>query len=141
MRKTFNWMFAALFAVTSLAVAGAAQQHPQKPGKWQVKVEMEMPGMPMKMPPVTTEICVTEADLADPQKAVPNDPKMDCKVSDYATKGKTVSWAVACPKQQLTGKGEITFDGEKYTGTVDMKMGEQAMSAKYTGTWMGTCTK
>jgi hypothetical protein len=133
-------LFVALIAVTTAAVAIAAQ-NPQKPGKWQVKMEMEMPGMPMKMPPITTEICLTEADIADPQKSVPKDPKSDCTVSDHKIKDNTVSWKMACPKQNMTGSGEITYEGDTYTGAVKMKMGDREMSTKYTGKWIGTCTK
>ena len=128
--------------VIALGITVAAQpaKSPQKPGKWQIKMEMEMPGMPMKMPPITTEVCLTEADLADPQKAVPNDPKSDCKVGEYNVKGNTVTWNVECPKQNTKGDGEITFTDDSYTGRMNMAMGERKMSMKYTGKWLGTCT-
>src|SRR5687767_4106675 len=36
-----------------VAVAGSAfGQSPQKPGKWNVKMQMEIPGMPFEMPPI-----------------------------------------------------------------------------------------
>jgi len=116
-------------------------QSPQKPGKWQMTIEMAMPGMPMKISPITTDVCLTEKDLADPQKAVPVDPKSDCTVSDYKVKGKTTSWSLSCPKQQMKGTGEITYAGDTYTGAMHMKMGEQEMNSKYSGKWLGACTK
>ena len=82
MRKFVTYAFAALAAVAVVVPAQGAD-HPQKPGKWQVKFQMEMPGMPFKMPPITTEVCITEEDLKDPQKAVPGDPKQKCTVGDY----------------------------------------------------------
>ncbi|HET7437402.1 MAG TPA: DUF3617 family protein [Thermoanaerobaculia bacterium] len=130
----------AVFAVALLALPAMAAS-PQKPGKWQVKMEMEMPGMPFKMPPVTTTICVTEEDLANPDKAVPKDPKSDCKVGDYKVDGNKVTWTVECPKQKVTGEGEITYDNETYSGTMKMHMGEQEMSTKYSGKYLGACTK
>lgn len=134
--------FATLFiAVASIAAAGAQPKNPQKPGKWQIKMEMEMPGMPVKMPPITTEVCLTEADLADPQKSVPNDPKSDCKVGDYKVKDNTVNWTVECPKQKMKGTGEITFTGDSYTGAMNMSMDQQKMSMKYSGKYLGACTK
>ena len=125
------------------AVVGAQSgiKSPQKPGKWQIKMEMEMPGMPMKLPPITTEVCLTEAELADPQKSVPNDPKSDCKVGDYKVKGNTVSWNVDCPKQKMKGEGEITVTDDTYTGQMNMLMDQRKMLMKYSGKYLGACTK
>ena len=130
-----------LIAVAAAVVAAQPARSPQKPGKWQIKMEMEIPGMPMKMPPITTEVCLTEAELADPQKAVPNDPKSDCKVGDYKVKGNIVSWTVDCPKQKMKGEGEITFTDDSYTGNMKMTMDQRQMSTKYSGKYLGACTK
>jgi Protein of unknown function (DUF3617) len=144
MRKFVPYVFAAL-AVLVFVLPASAEGSPQKAGKWQVKMEMEIPGMPVKIPPVTTEICLTEEDLKDPAKAVPGagDPKRntDCKVGDYKVDGKTVSWTMECPKQNTKGVGEVTFSDNSYTGTMKMTVGEQEMSAKYSGKWLGTCEK
>lgn len=129
-------------ALSAVAAVAAQTKSPQKPGKWQIKMEMEMPGMPVKMPPITMEHCVTEADLADPQKSVPsNDPKSECKVSNYTVKGNTVTWSMDCPKQQMKGSGEITYTNETFDGTMKMSMSGKEMSTKYSGKWLGTCTK
>lgn len=132
-----------LVCAVAFAAAAAAQapKSPQKPGKWQIAMEMDVPGMPMKMKPIITDVCLTEADLADPEKAVPKDAKSDCKVSDYRVKGNTVSWTMDCPSQKMTGTGEATYTGDTYTGRMKMKMPDQEMSMKYTGKWLGTCTK
>ncbi|HEX2120766.1 MAG TPA: DUF3617 domain-containing protein [Thermoanaerobaculia bacterium] len=131
-----------LSAVALLALAlPVLAQSPQKPGQWQVKMEMEMPGMPFKMPPVNFEICLTEEDLKDPQKSVPNDPKSKCTVSDYKVDGNTVTWTVDCPKQGTKGNGEITFTEDSYNGWMKMQVGEQEMKTKYTGKWKGECAK
>lgn len=127
--------------VMTAAVVAQAPKSPQKPGKWKVTVQMEMPGMPMKMPAVTSEACVTEQDLASPDKAVPSDPKSKCTVSDYKVNGNTVTWSMTCPDEQMTGTGEMTYATDAYTGTMKMKMGEQQMTQKSTGKWMGPCTK
>ena len=139
MRTSLKVLFAALIAVTSLATL-VAQQHPQKPGKWQVTVEMEMPGGG-KMQPITQEVCVTEADLADPSKAAFMDPKLGCKVTEPKTKGKTVSFAFDCPSQQMKGTGNLVFDGDTFTGETKLLMAGQEMTAKQTGKWLSTCSK
>lgn len=140
MRKFVPYVFAAVFALVAVAPAGAAE-NPQKPGKWKVTMQMEMPGMPIKMPPVNMEICLTEEDLKDPQKSVPNDPKSKCTVADYKVKGDTVSWSIDCPEQSMRGTGEITYTGDSYTGGMEMTIGDQQMTVKYSGKWLGTCTK
>lgn len=131
-----------IVCVTLLLVAGSAlAASPQKPGKWNVKMQMEMPGMPFKMPPVNFEICLTEEDLKDPEKSVPKDPKSSCKVGDYQVDGNTVTWTMDCPKEKMKGNGKITYTDTSYTGSMDMTVGEQEMSTKYTGTWKGECKK
>ena len=132
---------ALLIACAGTALAADAPASPQKPGKWNIKMQMEIPGMPFKMPPVNLDVCVTEEDLKNPQKAVPNDPKSKCTVGDYKVDGNTVSWTVDCPKDKTKGSGEITYSEDKYTGWMKMQVGEQEMTTKYTGTWKGECTK
>jgi hypothetical protein len=141
MRKSLPYVLALLLAMTFSSLAQAADHPPQKPGKWRLTIQMEMPGMPMKMPPITRDICVTEDDINDPQKAVPNDPKNPCKVSDYKVDGNKVSWTVDCPKQKTTGTGEMTFADESYTGWTKFKMGEQEMTQNYSAKWLGACDK
>jgi hypothetical protein len=130
-----------LVAIALFAVSAFAADSPQKPGKWQMKMEMEMPGMPFKVPPVTTEVCVTEEDLKDPQKSVPNDPKSNCKVGDYKVDGNTVSWTFECPDQQMKGSGEATYDDATFSGWTKMTIGDQEMKTKYSGKWLGACEK
>lgn len=141
MRKYVPYALAAVMAIVAVSPMRAAD-HPQKPGKWQIKMEMEMPGMPFKMPPITHTMCLTAEDLADPEKSVPkSDPKQKCTISDYKVDGNTVTWSMDCPKDKMTGTGTFTYSGDTYTGTMDMKKDEQEMHMKYSGKWMGECTK
>jgi hypothetical protein len=137
--------FAAIVCVAAIAgtavAAAQAPKSPQKPGKWQVKIETEMPGMPMKMPAITQEICLTEQDLADPQKNVPADQKNKCTVSDYKVTGGTVSWKMDCPKDKMSGAGEMTYTDNSYAGTIKIKMEGQEVTQKHSGKWLGTCSK
>ena len=132
----------AVVALTLFALAlPVLAQSPQKPGNWQIKMEMEIEGMPFKMPPFTHTVCVTEEDLKDPSKAVPNDPKSKCTVSDYKIDGNTVTWTVDCPKQKTKGHGEVTFTDDSYTGWMKMKVEDKEMKTKYSGKWLGACSK
>lgn len=133
----------AVAAVLALGVAGSAQaqKSPQKAGKWRHTMQMEMANSPVKMPPVTFEHCVTEEDLKDPQKAIPSDPKSQCKIGDYKIADNTVSWTMDCPKQKMKGEGKLTYTDDSYTGVMKMNVGEQQMTMKYSGTFLGACDK
>ncbi|MEA2572521.1 MAG: hypothetical protein QOI24_4522 [Acidobacteriota bacterium] len=135
-RKLALYACAGLMAFPLAANAAS----PMKAGKWKVTTQMEMPGMPVKMPPITVETCVTKEQAENPEKSVPDAGK-DCKVADYKVDGNTVTWSVSCPKQSITGTGTITYAGDSYTGSMDMKMGEQSVSAKYSAKRTGDCEK
>lgn len=131
----------------ALPLAGVAADSPQKPGKWQITMEMEMTGMPMKMPPQVITKCVTAQDVKDPDKAVPKSQKGTCKVSDYKVEGNKVSWSVKCEGDNpSTGKGEITYAADSYEGWMKISvMGpnneKQDMTMKYHGKRLGDCDK
>jgi hypothetical protein len=142
---------------TLAAVAAAAiglsltafAQGPRRDGLWEIKTEMQMEGMPMNMPPTTSQQCITPADANDPSKATPQGRggrgrgAQDCKVSDYKTDGNKVTWTMKCEgAQPMTGNGEIVYGADAYTGTMKMDMaGRGTMTMKYTGKRLGDCTK
>ena len=78
--------------VVGLAVSALAQA-PRRDGRWEVKTEMEMPGMPMKMPAMTSTQCITKEQVEDPQRSVPQGrgAPNNCKVSDYKVTGNKVT--------------------------------------------------
>lgn len=110
---------------------------PMKAGKWSTTMQTEMPGMPIKIPPVTVETCVTPEQAEHPEP--PKQKNSDCKISDYKLEGSTVTWKMTCEKQNMTGEGKITYGAESYAGEMHMKMGEHEMSAKYSGKRVGDC--
>ena len=136
-----------LTALLALSTAVFAQG-PRRDGKWEVTMQMEMPGMPA-MPPFKSEQCVTQEQANDPQSAVPQQPggKSDCKTEDYKMTGNKASWTTKCTTPQpMTGSGEMTYTDNAYTGV--MKMNTQRadgqpmiMTMKMTGKRLGDCTK
>lgn len=127
--------------VCALALPSFAESSPVKPGKWQVTVEMEMPGMAMKMPPTSFTHCVTKEMVDHPESTVPKAGKdQNCKVSDYKIEGKTVTWTMSCEgKQPMKGDGKIVYDGDAYDGVMHMKIGDMEMTQKYSGKRLGDC--
>lgn len=130
-----------MFAAAALAALPLAAASPQKAGRWETTVEMEMPGVEMKMPPMTTAVCLTKADLDNPQKALPKLGESGCSVTDYKVSGNTATWSMKCDTGQgsLTGKGTITYSDDAYTGSMDLKMADQPMHAKLSGKYKGDC--
>jgi hypothetical protein len=127
--------------ILALAVPAsfAADAPSVKAGKWQWTMQMDIPGMPFKVPPVKVEHCVTPEDA---KSAVPSDQNgKDCKASNPEVDGNTYRWTVDCPKQKMTAKGEITYSDDTMTGELKMNSDGQESSMKYTGKWLGSCSK
>lgn len=93
-----------------------------KPGLWEVTVKMEVPGMPMAIPPMTTQHCITKEDpVPRTQK-----PSEECEITDQSVSGDTVTWRVRCKSGGMTtvGTGNITYQGDSYRGSIQMQMSE-----------------
>jgi hypothetical protein len=136
-----------VLAVIALA-AGLAAQSPMRPGLWETTMQMQMPNMPIKMPEMKVNSCVTPEQLKDPASTLPRGPQTgradqtDCKVSDYKQSGNTVTWKMACTKpQQMTSAGEMTYTNDSYTGTMTMSSAQGAMTMQLSGKRLGDCTK
>jgi hypothetical protein len=142
---------AAAFAFTVLLVTASAvvAQDPRRDGNWQVTMEMDMPGMPQKMPPMTLTQCVTKEDANDPTKLTPQGrgaAPANCKVSDYRSDGNKVSWSMRCEGENaMSGTGELVYGVDTYTGTMKMSMARggqpMTMTMKYSGKRLGDCVK
>jgi hypothetical protein len=137
------------FVLVVVAIgAPALAQSVRRDGQWEIKTEMNMPGSPINIPPTTTTQCVTPADAADPQKAMPPQGRggrgnNDCKVSDYKVDGDKVTFLVTCVgAQPMSAKGEFVYLDNAYTGTMNFEMqGRGMMTMKYSGKRLGDCTK
>src|SRR5688572_13828231 len=124
-----------LAVVVGLSVSALAQG-PRRDGRWEVKTEMEMPGMPMKMPAITTTQCITKEQAEDPQRSLPQGrgAPNNCKVSDYKVTGNKVTWSMKCEGQDaMSGTGEITYGDNTYEGVMKMDRQGQIMTMKYSG--------
>lgn len=112
-----------------------------RPGMWEITSAMEVPGMPMGMPPTTVKQCYTKEDVKDEKKMISKDK--NCTVTDFKHSGNKVVWKMKCTgKNAGTFSGESVFSGDSYTSA--MKMESQGgkgrtMNMKVKGKRVGNC--
>lgn len=138
--------FVAALVVLAASVIAIAQASPIRPGRWEVTMQMQMPGSPVQMPEMKTTRCVTPEDAKDPSRSLPSGPegrggqKSDCKAEDYKVSGNTASWKMVCTTPQaMTGTGEMTFTDDSYNGTMKMDSPQGQMTMKMAGKRVGDC--
>jgi hypothetical protein len=131
-----------LFAVNVQAASGRL-----KPGLWEITSTMDMPAMPVAMPPRTHTQCITPKDADDPKKFAPESSGKDqeCSVKDYKASGDKLTWSVECQgKRPGRGTGEMVLKGDTYEGTIKMtasdpRRGEMQMTQHIKGKRLGDC--
>ena len=133
-----------LIVLILMATAGsaAAAEINMKPGLWRTTIESESASMPFKIPPITTENCITKEDLVPPTKK----PNEECTLDKPKISGDTVSWTVQCKTEggDMKSKGEITYQGDRYRGSISTEIRGPmniTMRQKLTGQRIGDCKK
>ena len=97
-------MIKKLFLVSMCVLAAVSVSYAgpdMKEGKWEMTTKMEMPGMPMEMPPVTYTQCLTKTDF------VPQNAQQDPQTPWLRIAGR-VTWSRQSKEEGrvLTGSGE-----------------------------------
>lgn len=130
----------ALSVVVSTLALPLFAGHLAKPGRWQTTVQMEMTGMPGKMPARTVVTCVTKEQAEKPENLIPKagDKRGGCTYTDVKVDGSSISWKMTCDNG-MAGDGKITYSGDSYDGSMHMKMKDRDISATYSGKFMGEC--
>jgi len=85
---------AALLFLPPLPAAAAAPT--LQPGLYEISVQMELKGMPMKMPVSSFRHCITPQDIVDGKAYASSENSKDCKISNLKQSGNTVSHDFAC---------------------------------------------
>jgi hypothetical protein len=108
---------------------------------WEVTMKMEMPGMPMAMPPQVHRVCVSknrkDEDLI---------PRRDnCRVLESNRSGNKLTYKMECTGQDaMVATGEMTYGSTSYEGRMRMtaKSGAETMNMDQTfaGKRVGDCT-
>ena len=129
---------AAAAAMLALPAPGAAQGSDQL---WEVTMQMEMPGMPMAMPPQVRRVCVAQnhrdEDLIPTQG--------NCRVLESKRVGNRMTYTMACTGEQAMNiAGETTFAADRYDGRMRMSTSQggqpMEMTQTYAGRRVGGCT-
>src|SRR3954452_6924172 len=91
--------------VCSLALPVMAADPIAKAGKSESTFQVEMPNMPMKMPPHTMSVCVTKEQAENAENLIPKtgDKRGGCSYTDVKVEATTVSWKMTCEKSGMTG--------------------------------------
>lgn len=139
-----------LLALLALAAMPAlAGESPMKPGMWEVTTEMNMQGVPYKMPPMTFKHCVTPEMLAKDQGLgeQKSPPGSHCERTKMKISGSQAEWAVSCTgKTEMSGSGTLTWDSpDSYHGethlTMDMNGHTTNVTQTMQGKRLGQCSK
>ncbi|MBO1924376.1 DUF3617 family protein [Thiomicrorhabdus sp. 6S3-12] len=127
----------ALLLLLSLLVSGCSADTSEinmEEGKWRIQTTIEMEGMPMMIPPVTVEQCITEQDLVPEQK---NQDGSECEMMQHDINGNTVTWQFKC--NDSSGSGEITYNGKSMNGKMTTTAAGMKMNSTIKGTYIGPC--
>lgn len=129
--------FVSMFAFLFLFLSNIAEAQNMKEGLWQITMTLEMPGMPMQMPPQTYTHCLTKKDMV-PQKEEPN---QECRMVKRDIEGDTVTWVMECKTSEGTAvfNGKVTYKGDSFEGIIKMKQSGMEMTQNLKGKWIGEC--
>jgi hypothetical protein len=91
MKKNVIVLAAVAFVALSCISVFAASE--MREGMWEITSSIDMPGMPVKVPPTVVRHCYTKEDVQDQKKVVAN-KNTDCTVTDMKKSGSKVTWKV-----------------------------------------------
>jgi len=132
--------FSVAVIVMIMGLGGYVQGVDLKEGNWQIEMKTEIVGMPIQMPSMTIEQCLTKNEMVPAQQS---EDGSECKIVEQSVKGDTVTWTVECPESK--GKGHMTYKGKSFDGKVEIEMNGESGGMKMTnimkGTYKGACQK
>lgn len=112
-----------------------------QPGLWEISTQLQVQGLPIKVPPIKQKQCITEKDLVP--KGIQQ--HKNCSVSDIKISANTVSWALSCQTKAgvVSGKGNVTYQRTSFNGNFQMDMSGQQkqmnMNSQLQGRYLGPC--
>lgn len=133
MKKSVAFLLIALVVPVTCFAADTMRE-----GYWELVSTMEMPGMPMKMPPTTVKHCFTKDDVKDQKKTISTDK--NCTVTDLNQSGNKVTWKMKCTgKNAGAFSGETVYKGDTYNSTMKMQSEGHTVNMKINARRVGDC--
>lgn len=87
------------------------------------------------MPVSRLKVCAAK-DRTEP----PMSTRENCTNSQYHVDGSKVTWETVCTNPDMTGTGEMTFEGSgSYSGTIKFTSEQGNMTIRLTGKKVGEC--
>lgn len=107
-------------------------------GYWEMTTTVEMPGMPMQIPPTQMNHCFTKEDVKDRKKAIAGND--DCTVYDLKESGNKTTWKMKC-KGESAGEfsGMTIFNGDSFETNMKMQAEGQEMAMRVQARRLGEC--
>lgn len=129
--------FVSIFVFLFLFLSNISMANNMKEGLWEITMQMEIPGMPMQMPPQTYTHCITKNNMV-PQR---EEPDQECKMIKRDIKGDTVTWVMECKTSEGTAvfNGKVTYKGDSFEGIIKMKQSGMEITQNLKGKWIGKC--
>jgi len=127
-----------LLCGAGMSPAQAAGPVDMQEGQWEITTRVEMPGIPVQIPPMTVSQCITQKDLIPPSEQ----PDSECTVTHNQINGNTVTWSIECKGEggNTRGDGQITYHGDRFEGSMKMSMPEgMSMTNHMSGKRIGPC--
>ena len=136
----------ALATLATGAVAGPFDgfKGKMKPGMYETKMQMQIPGMPAGMGAqnMTFQNCVTQQDIDAGQMGKREGSPKDCEIKNFKMSGNTATYTMECTGDtKMKADNVITFRDGGYTMDMKMAMNQggqvmnmtQKMEARYLG--------
>lgn len=125
-------MLVVVFPVSAFAAAA------MKEGMWEITTKVDIPGIPVKVPPQTVKHCYTKEEVKDQKKVVAT--QKDCTVTDFRQSGNKVTWKMKCTGPNAgTMTGETIFKGDSFASTMITESKGQKTKAKVNAKRVGAC--
>jgi len=145
---------AALLASCGLAAHAADTI---KPGRWEFTSQMQAPAMP-QLPPGTQlppgmqmpqggGMSASHTSCIDADRAIPTDPRPECKVQSLQRDGSTINWTTVCttPQGAVQSSGAARYSGDTMQANMTTQIPQaggrfMTTTQRITGRYLGACT-